>query len=119
MSSRASASASSAMYGDKAKPLASAAAQVTNTVIKPLDDAKDYIYSTWDDSRLENYLQRKGLLKDNKHKTRDELLAMMRDAYAKVADPIWEAWSDSYMASSPFLMSNSFSDIKRVAPMAR
>ncbi|KAJ7756253.1 hypothetical protein B0H16DRAFT_1539183 [Mycena metata] len=97
-----SAQASTAVYGDTAhqmtKSASSVAAQATREAARQLDDAKDYVYSTWEDNRLRNYLVEKGVLaKDAADKKRAELLALMRDAYAKTTTPIWEAWSDSYM----------------------
>jgi len=104
-SSQAASAANTVIHGDSkhqaSMSLASAAAQVTNFVVGQFDDAKDYVYSTWDDSQLENYLKEKGLITEKSEKTRDQLLVMMRDAYAKVADPIWEVWSDSYMVCQP------------------
>jgi hypothetical protein len=99
LSSKAAESANTALYGDSkyqaSKSLVSIAAQATKEAAKQMDDAKDYAYSTWDDSRLESYLREKGLLKEKR--SRSDLLVMMRDAYVKSTDPIWEAWSDSYM----------------------
>jgi len=101
LAAQASATASSAVYGDPAyqasKSLASVAAEATTQTTKALNDSKDYIYSTWDDNRLRAYLEEKGVLKTKTEKTRDELLAMMSNAYATVADPVWDAWSDSYI----------------------
>jgi hypothetical protein len=76
------------------------AAQATREAARMLDDAKDYVYSTWDDSQLEAYLRDKGVLTEKTTSTRQELLAKMQDAYAKTADPVWEAWSDSYIVCS-------------------
>ncbi|KAL1713569.1 hypothetical protein EV715DRAFT_258335 [Schizophyllum commune] len=88
--------ASSAGY-DASASVASFAAQATNDVARAVDDTKDYVYSTWDDTRLKAYLVENGYMKSNEQKRRDELLGMMRDAYAKVTNPIWEAWTDSYI----------------------
>ncbi|KAJ7160979.1 hypothetical protein C8R46DRAFT_1000948 [Mycena filopes] len=97
-----SAQASTAVYGDSThqmtKSASSLAAQATREAARQLDDAKDYVYSTWEDNRLRNYLVEKGVLaKDAADKKRAELLALMRDAYAKTTTPVYEAWSDSYM----------------------
>ncbi|KAF7373563.1 hypothetical protein MSAN_00566700 [Mycena sanguinolenta] len=97
-----SAQASTAVYGDTgyqmSKSASSVVAQATREAARQLDDTKDYVYSTWDDNRLRAYLVDKGVLAKNAgDKKRSELLAMMRDAYARVATPVWEAWSDSYM----------------------
>ncbi|KAJ7270720.1 hypothetical protein B0H12DRAFT_1008729 [Mycena haematopus] len=97
-----SAQASTAVYGDSThqmtKSVSSVVAQATREAARQLDDTKDYIYSTWEDSRLRSYLVEKGTAaKDVADKKRGELLALMRDVYARVATPVWEAWSDSYM----------------------
>jgi hypothetical protein len=71
----------------------------TDEVGRKLDDSRDYVYSTWDESQLRNWLVSKGAIKSNEQKTRDEMLKLMRDYYAKAADPAWSAWSDSYIRS--------------------
>ena len=53
----------------------------------------------WDDNRLRSYLEERGVIKTKSQATRDELLGKMRDAYAKTTNPIWQAWSDSYIVS--------------------
>jgi hypothetical protein len=55
--------------------------------------------SSWDDNRLRSYLEEKGVIKTKQQATRDELLAKMNEAYAKTTNPIWQAWSDSYIVS--------------------
>lgn len=106
--SRASNTASTAVYGDTkyqmsqsvssiASQATAAAAQATHDVGRAFDDSKDYVYSSWDDSRLQKFLEDKGVIKTKSQKTRDELLALMYDSYGKVADPVWKAWSDSYI----------------------
>lgn len=100
-----SARASTAAYGDSThqatQSLSSLAAQATDSVVRTLDDSKDYVYSTWDDNRLRSYLESKGVqVKDQAQKGRADLLGMMRDAYAKAIEPVWEAWSDSYIVCS-------------------
>jgi len=96
------AQASTAVYGDTkhqmSKSASSVAAQATREAARQMDDAKDYVYSTWEDSRLRDYLVEKGALaRDAADKKRAELLVMMRDVYARVTEPVWQAWSDSYM----------------------
>ena len=54
----------------------------------------------WDDNRLRTYLEEKGIIKTKQQATRDELLAKMRETYAATANPVWQAWSDSYLVSS-------------------
>ncbi|EPQ55816.1 hypothetical protein GLOTRDRAFT_138588 [Gloeophyllum trabeum ATCC 11539] len=99
LSSTASKSASTAIYGDSAhqasKSASSVIAQATQTAAKKLDDTKDYVYSTWDDNRLRSYLEQKGVIEPKQQATREQLLGYMRDAYAKTANPVWDAWSDS------------------------
>ncbi|KAJ7607405.1 hypothetical protein FB45DRAFT_430572 [Roridomyces roridus] len=96
------AQASTAVYGDSThqftKSASSVVAQATRSAARQLDDTKDYVYSTWEDNQLRDYLEEKGALaKDTADKTRSDLLTMMHTAYAAVATPIWEAWSTSYM----------------------
>jgi hypothetical protein len=84
--------------------ITSLASTATAEVGKALDDSKDYVYSSWDDNRLRSYLESKGVLKTKQQKTRDELLAMMKKEYAEVADPVWDAWSTSYIVSLTFFL---------------
>lgn len=44
-----------------------------------------------------SYLEEKGVVDSKQQTTRGQLLEYMRDKYASVADPIWEAWGNSYM----------------------
>jgi hypothetical protein len=71
----------------------------TDDVLKALNDSKDYVYSTWDDNQMRDYLVSRGVLKSNAQKTRDQYLKLMKDNYASVADPVWDAWSDTYIVS--------------------
>ncbi|KAF7420861.1 hypothetical protein PC9H_011379 [Pleurotus ostreatus] len=100
-SSVASASASSAVYGDAtyqaSKSLSSIAAQATNSANAVMDDTKDYIYSTWDDNQLRSYLEENDYIKTKPQKSREEMLAMMKNAYAEITGSAWGAWSTSYM----------------------
>ena len=100
-SSRASAGASTAVFGDSmyqaSKSVSSVVAKATDPVIKVFDESKDYVYSTWDENRLRGYLEREGLLKTKQQKKKEELVQMMHDSYGRVVNPIWHAWSDSYM----------------------
>ena len=122
LGSQASASISTAMYGDAtyqaSKSLSSIAAQATKDAARAFDNAKDYVYSTWDNSQLESYLREKGLLKDNTQYSRQDLLAQMQDAYARATSPVWEAWSDSYMVRTHELPDGTNPD-QVLAPMAR
>ncbi|KAE9388916.1 hypothetical protein BT96DRAFT_980887 [Gymnopus androsaceus JB14] len=65
----------------------------------PLDDTKDYIWSTWDDTKLRKYLVQQGVIDDRTAagKKRDELIAMAKDGYKSAEGTIWETWSDSYI----------------------
>nr|GAT58075.1 predicted protein [Mycena chlorophos] len=95
------AQASTAVYGDTryqmTKSMSSVAAQATREAMRQLDDTKDYVYSTWEDNKLRDYLVEHGALaRDAAEKKRVELLAMMRDVYARVTNPVWQAWSESY-----------------------
>ncbi|KIP01457.1 hypothetical protein PHLGIDRAFT_32539 [Phlebiopsis gigantea 11061_1 CR5-6] len=93
--------ASTAAYGDSryqaSKSISSTYAQATNDISRKLDDTKDYVYSTWDDNQLRSYLEEKGVIKTKSQAKRDELLAKMRETYAKATNPVWQAWSDSYI----------------------
>jgi hypothetical protein len=132
-SSSASAVASTAVYGDSkyqaSKSVSSllstasvasstALAQSTETLARALDDTKDYVYSTWDDNKLRSYLEEKGVIKTKQQLRRDELLAYMHDAYAKVTSPIWEAWSDSYLVSASIILPQNLSLTFHVVGMA-
>jgi hypothetical protein len=101
VASRASASASTAIYGDTAYQMSasmtSIAAQATREANRIMDDTKDYVYSTWDDNRLRTFLEEKGVIRTKAEVRRDEMLKMMRNAYNKSNDAVWNAWSDSYI----------------------
>lgn len=103
LGSSARARASTAVQGDKvhqaSKSASSVAASASAQVEQVLDDSKDYIYSTWDDNALRTYLESKGIIESKQQATRNQLLQWMRDTYATAANPIWEAWSDSYIVS--------------------
>ena len=98
---RASASLSS-VYNEATNSASSVAVQATQSLARTIDDAKDYVYSTWNDNQLHDYLVNKGILKPEEQKTHEQLLAYMRDAYAAVANPAYEAWSDSYIVRCHF-----------------
>jgi len=83
--------------------LSSIAAQATSDVTRTLDDSKDYIYSTWDDNRIRTYLESKGVqVQADVQKSHAHLLNLMRDWYATLTTPVWQAWSDSYLVRSLF-----------------
>ncbi|KAH8828005.1 hypothetical protein DL96DRAFT_1601260 [Flagelloscypha sp. PMI_526] len=71
--------------------------QSTDEVNRKMDDAKDYIYSSWSDNELRTWLEEKGIIKTGTQKKRDEYLALMQENYAKVANPLWSSWSESYV----------------------
>ena len=81
----------------------SAVAQSTRDAFRALDDTRDYVYSSWSDNQLRSYLEKKGWLKPEEQKTREQLLSMMTHAYAAVTEPIYDAWSDSAMVRSCLL----------------
>lgn len=91
-------SASSVIY-DTSSSASSLVAVATDEVGRKLDDSRDYVYSTWDESQLKDWLVSHGAIKSNQQKSRDEMLKLMRDYYVKAADPAWNAWSDSYIVS--------------------
>ena len=94
----------------------------TDSAWKALDDSKDYVYSTWDDSQMKDYLVSRGVLKSDAQKTRDQYLKLMKEHYATVADPVWQAWSDSYMVCPPTIrhtFRGTDSDVAWVAPQQR
>lgn len=97
----ASASSAASTATDSVKEFAAAR---TDDAQHVLDDSKDYVYSTWDDNRLREYLVKQGVLKTKEQKTREELLKMMRDTYAAAANPTWDAWSTSYIVCSSILV---------------
>jgi hypothetical protein len=111
-SSMASSSASSAVFGSKesqatesAESLASRATdaitQATKDITDKFDETKDYAYSTWDENQMRSWLVQKGLLKSKEQRKKEELIQMMHTAWGRVASPVWEAWSDSYIVRSP------------------
>jgi hypothetical protein len=85
------------------RSMSSAASQATTDATRALDDSKDYIYSTWDDNRLRSYLESKGVqVQAEAKKNRAHLLKLVHDSYAALTDPIWQAWSDSYLVRSSY-----------------
>lgn len=95
--SSASASATSA-YNSASSVISSVAAQSTQTLGRKFDESKDYVYSSWTDNQMRDYLAEKGVLKPSTPPTtRQQLLQYMHNAYAAVSNPVWKAWSDSYM----------------------
>lgn len=99
--SSASASASTAIYGDSkyqaSASVSSFATKATDATYGTFDEAEDYVYSTWNDNQLRSWLEQHGYIKTKQQATRDEMLAKMKEVYASATDPIYSAWSDSYM----------------------
>ncbi|EJD43062.1 hypothetical protein AURDEDRAFT_152708 [Auricularia subglabra TFB-10046 SS5] len=99
--STASYAASTAYYGSPMSQASASAssvvAQATDAVVRSMDDTKDYVYSTWDDSQMRSYLIEKGVIKTDAQIAREQMLGKMKDSYAAVANPVWDAWSDSYI----------------------
>ncbi|KAJ3847848.1 hypothetical protein EV368DRAFT_76511 [Lentinula lateritia] len=90
--------ASASSMGSSASSVASSAmSQASST--HPLDDTKDYVWSTWDDTQLRKYLVQKGVIDDRTAagKKRDELVALVKDGYNNAQGNIWEMWGDSYI----------------------
>jgi len=88
--------ASSGFYGG-ASSVSSQAAYASARVQKKLDDAKDYIFSTWDDNQLRTWLEEHDVVSTPAPTGRAALLNTVRGAYLKVTNPIYEAWSTSTM----------------------
>lgn len=80
--------------------VSNAVAQATNEVFRAFDDTRDYVYSTWDDNRLRNWLQDNGVIEAKSAHTKDELTRLANDHYRKATSAAWESWSDSYMVSA-------------------
>lgn len=81
----------------------------TDGALKAFDESRDYVYSTWDDSKMKGYLVSRGVLKSDAQKTRDQYLKLMKEHYAAAADPVWQAWSDSYIVCVPNTFFTSYS----------
>lgn len=97
-------SSAESLYNKASSTASGAAVEATETFNRALDDTKDYVYSTWDDNRLRTYLEEQGVIKPKQEATRDKLLEYMRDAYVKVTNPIYEAYSDSYLVYSSMIL---------------
>ena len=92
--SSAGSAASSAFYGG-ASSVSSQAAYASAAVQRKFDDAKDYVFSTWDDNQLRTWLEEHDIISTPQPTSRSALLNNVRAAYLKVTDPIYEAWSTS------------------------
>ena len=87
-------SISSGAYGIPSS-VSSQAAWASAQVQKKLDDAKDYVFSSWDDNQLRTWLEEHNVVTTPDKSDRSALLNSVRDAYLKVTSPIYEAWSTS------------------------
>lgn len=88
---------------DTQNQLSKSASSIASQATSTFDHSKDYVYSTWSDNEMRTWLEQKGLIKTKSQKEKAELLQMMHDAYGSVSNPVWEAWSDSYLVRHPFL----------------
>jgi hypothetical protein len=93
----AASSAATSAYTAASSSVSSVIAQATQEVAREADDARDYVYSTWDDSRLRQFLQDRGLVEPHAETTRAHLLRKMREAYRGATDPLYSAWNDAYL----------------------
>lgn len=125
-STLASASASSACAGatdaahSASQCISSAVAQATYEVTRAFDDTRDYVYSSWDDHRLRNWLEGHGIVQAKSADTKDELTRLANDYYRKETSVMWESWSDLYIVSAKiFLTRLAFPLIFVPAGMAR
>lgn len=98
MSSSAYAGATDAVHS-ASQCISSVVAQQTHEVARAFDDTKDYVYSTWDESRLRNWLEEHGVVEAKSANTKDELTRLANDYYRKATSGVWESWSDSYIVS--------------------
>ncbi|KAI9622223.1 hypothetical protein H4Q26_015259 [Puccinia striiformis f. sp. tritici PST-130] len=75
------------------------------------DDAKDYVYSSWSDNQLRDYLISKGAIKSSTHFSRHDLLQAIKDTYNDAAQNAYDSWSDArirkWLADHGVVSSNS------------
>ncbi|KAF5374052.1 hypothetical protein D9757_010728 [Collybiopsis confluens] len=95
------ASSASSTVSEASSVVSSYAAQATANVLpyRPFDTAKDYVWSTWDDTQLRKYLVDKNII-DNRTaagKKRDQLIELAKEHYVSAKGKTYETWSDSYM----------------------
>lgn len=74
--------------------------QAYDYVAGTLDDARDYVYSSWTDSDLHSWAVEHNLVKPEQKKRRDEYLDLIRTPYNNAANNVYDTWSDSYLVSS-------------------
>lgn len=46
---------------------------------------------------MRSFLEKKGIIRTKSQIKRDDLLKSMRQYYATLADPVYDAWSDNYI----------------------
>ena len=98
---QAASSASSAAYGaasaasSGASAVSAQAAYASAKAAKKLDDAKDYVFSSWDDNQLRTWLEEHGVVSTPAPTGRAALLNNVKVAYAKATGPVYHAWSTS------------------------
>lgn len=80
--------------------ITNAVAQATDEVARGFDDTKDYVYSTWDDNRLRNWLKDHDIIEAKSAHTKNELTKLANEYYRKAIFAVWESWSDSYIVSA-------------------
>lgn len=85
----ASESLSSAWYAATDAP-----AQAYDYTAGKLNEASDYVYSTWTDNQLRDYLVEQGVIKSNSQAKRDELLSQASKTYNDAATNVYDTWSD-------------------------
>lgn len=102
---QAASSVSSAYYDASAtvssgyQAISTQAAYASNKAAKKLDDAKDYIFSTWDDNQLRTWLEENNVLSTPAPTGRAALLNNVKVAYLKATGPLYNAWSTSTIHS--------------------
>ncbi|KAI6038000.1 hypothetical protein EDC04DRAFT_3114032 [Pisolithus marmoratus] len=79
------------------RTVSNTAAQATRELARTFDETKDHVFATWDDSRLRQWLEDRGVVEARKADTRTELLNLANNYLRKASDPVWQTWSDSYM----------------------
>jgi hypothetical protein len=62
-------------------------------------DARDYVWSSWNENQLRSYLQEKGIVNTPAQAKKNDLVAAVKQAYADTADNVYDTWSDSYLVS--------------------
>jgi hypothetical protein len=89
---------------DASKSASSIVAQATQDVGRAFDDSKDYVYSAWDDNRLRSWLEDHGVVEASKASTHTDLIKLANDYCRTAVEPVWKAWSDSYMVCTIYML---------------